>query len=294
MMTVKSLLGGCLLLLVCFACGPNNDTTNDGDQSSVPPPPGDYRLTGQGDTTLVFIHGWNIDQSYWDQQVAAFAPQYKVLTMNLLNDSLLQDSSRAWTMREFAEDVVAIVEYEGLDNLVLVGHSMSGDVALEINELIPEPVIAIIGVDNFKDLGFQPDTAVDRQLRGMLQAMRDDYPTVISGMMMQAMFPPDNFDSTALRRVEADYLAADQDVAIAILENLIPASEKTKQYVEKLDFPLRIIMSDYAPYDEEALKRYAKQGYAIKLIENAGHFPMIEQPEQFNAALRAFLGEMSN
>ena len=28
-----------------------------------------YRDTGKGDTTLVFVHGSYIDQSYWDQQV---------------------------------------------------------------------------------------------------------------------------------------------------------------------------------------------------------------------------------
>src|SRR5688500_643592 len=37
-----------------------------------------YELTGQG-PTIVFIHGWAQDLDIWGDQVAAFAPSYRVL-----------------------------------------------------------------------------------------------------------------------------------------------------------------------------------------------------------------------
>ena len=42
-----------------------------------------YGLTGRGDTTLLFVHGWGINQTYWDAQVRHFSRKYKVLTFDL-------------------------------------------------------------------------------------------------------------------------------------------------------------------------------------------------------------------
>jgi pimeloyl-ACP methyl ester carboxylesterase len=52
------------------------------------------------------------------------------------------------------------------------------------------------------------------------------------------------------------------------------------------------MMCDYYPYKEEPLKIACQKGYKIKLITNAGHFPMIEQPGQFNKALQEFIREL--
>lgn len=251
--------------------------------------PTDYDISGSGDTTLVLVHGWNIDQRYWSHQVEAFSDNYRVLTMNLVTDELLRDSSRLWTVENFARDIVKIAEKENLTNLILVGHSMGGEIVLAVRELLPDQTIAIIGVDCYKDAGFLLTDNVQTYVDSFMVDFEEDYAGNVEQMVTTGLFESDTKNREAYERVLHDYQSADPRVAIAIFRNLFPAYDVTKDKLAQLPFPLRTIISDYSPFNEEALRRYAKNGYRVKTITNSGHFPMIEQPEAFNRALREFL-----
>ena len=278
-----------LCLLGLLACDRVPTDVSHEMRSPATYDPTEYDLSGTGDTTLVLVHGWNIDQGYWSDQVATFSDDYRVLTMNLVTDELMQDSSREWTVENFAHDIVKIIEKEDLTNLILVGHSMGGEIVLAVREFVPDKTLAIIGVDCYKDAGFLLTEKVQNNIDSFLVDFEEDYAGNVEKMVMTGLFGSDNQHTAAYERVLDDYQSADPEVAIAIFRNLFPAYDATKDKLEQLPFPLRTIISDYAPFNEEALREYAKSGYRVKTITNSGHFPMIEQPEAFNQALRAFL-----
>ena len=251
--------------------------------------PTEYEITGDGDTTLVLVHGWNIDQDYWNEQVAAFSDDYSVLTMDLVTNELRQDSSREWTAERFAQDIVHIIEEENLNHLILVGHSMAGEIVLAVREQVPDKTVAIIGVDCFKDVGFILTENVQNNIDSFMVRFKEDYGAGVEEMVTTGLFESDTEHQKAYDRVLRDYEQADPTVAIKIYEQMFPALESAKEKLAVLPFPLRIIVSDYSPTNEEALEKYAKQGYRIKTIRHSGHFPMIEQPEAFNQALGEFL-----
>ena len=278
-----------ILLVALSACDtPRTEATKE----TVAPAERDtteYTLTGQGDTTLVLIHGWNITQDYWSHQVAAFSDDYTVLTMNLVTEALIQDSNRDWTIDNFAQDITTIIQQENLTNLILVGHSMGGEIALTVRELLPDKTVAIIGVDSFKDAGFILTDKVENHVDSFMVQFAEDYAGNVEQMVTVGLFEPNTKHRQAYERVLHDYQTADPTVAMAIYRNLFPAYVATKEKIAQLPFPLRMIVSDYSPLNEEALKEYAGSGYRIKTINHSGHFPMIEQPERFNQALNEFL-----
>ena len=55
-------------------------------------------------------------------------------------------------MAAFAQDVRAVVEALSLKKVVLVGHSMSGNVVLEAAKAMPERVVGLIPVDTLLDV----------------------------------------------------------------------------------------------------------------------------------------------
>ena len=275
----------CFLLLVSIAaCHPRSETaTAPGHE------PAEYTLTGEQDTTLVLIHDWNTNQDYWSDQVAAFSDDYTILTMNLVTEERQQDTLREWTVDHFAQDIVRIIEQEELTHLILVGHSMGGEVALAVREMIPDRTLALIGVNCFKDTGFILTENVQHNIDSFMVHFEADYAGNVEQIVTTGLFEPDTEYRDAYERVLHDYQTADPAVALSVYEHLFPAYETTKERLGRLPFPLRIIMSDYAPFNEEALREYARRGYRIKTIRHSGHFPMIEQPEVFNQALRSFL-----
>src|ERR1700676_5821802 len=112
-------------------------------------------VRGQGDTALVFLHGWGGDREYWKNQVGVFAADYRVVAIDQAGHSESGKGRKAWTADGLAGDVEAVVKALGLKRVILVGHSMAGWVALLAAKRMPGTVIAVIGVDPLQNAEFK-------------------------------------------------------------------------------------------------------------------------------------------
>lgn len=250
-----------------------------------------YTLTGKGDTTLFFIHGWNLNLGYWDGIVDHLKSRYRIVAMDLAGHGNSGKDRTSWTAESFARDIVGIITKEKLNNVILVGHSLGGELALAVYELSPQAIIAIIGVDNFKDISFSITPKFREEFKEYLAKFKRNYTE------MADAFARENIRSTnrdQINRIVKDYRDADPKIALAIFTNMVPRYESDKNLLQKLPFKLRIIASDYEPYNEQALKQYCHAGYNIEWIQEAGHFPMVEQPEQFANAMDRVLADIGN
>jgi pimeloyl-ACP methyl ester carboxylesterase len=250
-----------------------------------------YTVTGQGDTTLFFIHGWNLNLGYWDGIVDHLKPRYRIVAMDLAGHGNSGKDRISWTAESFARDIIGIIAKEKLSNVILVGHSLGGELALGVYELNPDGVIAIIGVDNFKDVSFGITPAFREEFKEYMAKFKRNYPE------MADAFARENIRTTnreQINRIVKDYRDADPKIALAVFKNMVPRYESDKMLLKKLPFKLRIIASDYEPYNENALKQYCGAGYSIDWIREAGHFPMVEQPEQFANVMDKVLADIKS
>jgi len=112
-------------------------------------------VRGQGDTALIFLHGWCGDREYWKHQVEVFAADYRVVALDQAGHGESGKSRKAWTADGLAGDVEAVVTALGLKRVILVGHSMAGWVALLAAKRMPGTVVAVIGVDTLQNAEFK-------------------------------------------------------------------------------------------------------------------------------------------
>ena len=42
-----------------------------------------YTMAGNGDTSIVFVHGWGISKEYWKEQIEELSSDYKVVALDL-------------------------------------------------------------------------------------------------------------------------------------------------------------------------------------------------------------------
>ncbi len=148
-----------LLSIVVLACNGPADATFDSfdyDSDAYEPVRLNYELTGAGDTTLLFIHGWNLDHTYWQNQVADFFRQYSLVLVDRAGCGKLGSNRKNWTIESFARDSSIIIEENSLKRVILVAHSMGGEIALDVAMANPKTVVGIIGVDNLKGVGMNP------------------------------------------------------------------------------------------------------------------------------------------
>src|SRR5262249_30752044 len=98
-------------------------------------------VRGQGDTALIFLHGWCGDREYWKNQAEAFAADYRIVTLDQAGHGESGKNRKEWTTASLAGDVEAVVKALGLKRVILVGHSMGGPVALMAAKRMPGTVV---------------------------------------------------------------------------------------------------------------------------------------------------------
>jgi pimeloyl-ACP methyl ester carboxylesterase len=245
-----------------------------------------YEILGKQDTVLVFIHGWNLNMRYWDEQVRYFQSRYRILNLDLAGHGNSGKDRNNWTIESFARDITHIMQKEGIDKAILIGHSLGGNVALQISTSVPERILRIIAVDCFKNVGFEITDDFRDGFQDHYAKFKRNYTEMADEVARENTRTKDR---EVINRIVKDYKSANPKIALAVYQNVVQNHAMEKAQLRRLPFKLYIISSDYMPVDEEALAKYAPFGYEIIPVYGAGHFPMVEQPGQLNAAIDSAL-----
>ncbi len=234
---------------------------------------------GQGETTVVLIHGWGCDSSYWQHQRDWLAERYRVVSVDLAGHGKSSANRSDWSMTAFAGDVAAVVSLLDLDNIVLVGHSMGGPVALEAARLLEDRVIGVVGADTLWNVGAE----VSAELRqGYMDKMQQDFSGLVVGIV-ENMFLEDA--NPAIRDfVIKDMASTPSAVGIPSLVALNDYDDEGG--LEQLPVPLVLINSDYRPNNIAAVAQRV-EGFQFVEMTGVGHFVMLEDPDTFNEHLEA-------
>lgn len=250
-----------------------------------------YLQQGKGDTTLLLLHGWCINSTYWREQIAYFANDYTVYAPDLSGFGKSRASRDQWTIEEYAKDIAAFINKLNLKNVVIIGHSMSGDIMLEVALSNKEAVIGLVGVDNYKfiDVAFSSEQA--EEMAGFFKMLEADFKTYAPQYSENMLFVPGTPDEVR-ERVKKDIANTEPFTGYNSLMNMMQFSEGVQAKLEKLHLKLHLINSDASPTNEAGLKKHCKRGYKVVSIGTTGHYPMNEKPAEFNRLLENILHSM--
>lgn len=241
---------------------------------------------GSGEPALVFVHCGNCRKEIWTETLDAFAPTHRVVAMDLPGHGRSGVNLRRLNLGTLGADVAALVEHLGLRQVVLVGNSLGGPVALEAaRRLGPERVLGVVAVDTLHDV---ERTISAEDVRQRVEAYRRDFRGSCTGMMAGLLgkdAPP------AVRaRLEREICANDPEAAIALMES-IPGYDQAAS-VAAAGVPVRAINSTVFPTRVEVNRKHAAS-FEVTLMEGVGHFPQIESPEAFQGHLRRIVDELA-
>jgi pimeloyl-ACP methyl ester carboxylesterase len=244
-----------------------------------------YHIEGRGSPALVFIHGWSCDRTYWRNQLGDFARSHTVVAVDLAGHGESGAGRKAWSIRAFGADVAAVIKEEGLRRVILIGHSMGGEVSLEAARILPGRVLGIIGVDTFQDFS---EALSREQISSAVAYYKADFKTAMN-MIARSMFPwganPD-----LVEQVVRGMSAADPKIAVAVVEALF--NYRPAKTLREVRLPIRVINSDHRRTDVEGNRRLAAS-FEAKIMVGRGHFPQLEEPGEFNRLLRQTIAELA-
>lgn len=247
-----------------------------------------YNKYGSGDTTLLFVHGWCINKEYWQPQVDFFASKYTVVTIDLPGFGQSGKIGPNWNFGNYTEDVKAVIEQLQLKNVIVIGHSMSGDILLDLSNRYPDLIAGIVGVDNLH----RPSESMSEQGRADAEAFfalfAARFDSVATASMEQYLFQPST-DTAIKQRVMQSIFNADSLTAVQVLKSLTFFAQDEKTRMQKLNHKLYLVNSDAAPVLTDSLNKYCAKGAEVAYVRQTGHYPMIEKPGEFNAALQGVI-----
>jgi len=244
----------------------------------------EYQVQGKGEIALVFIHGWSCDRTYWKNQLPHFAKKYLVVAPDLAGHGQSGLGRKNYTIESFAGDVKAVVDKLDLKKIVLIGHSMGGEISLVTVKLIPGKVIGIVGVDNFLDFSQR----YEEELKQFIASLKNNYVQTVQGYMKSTF--PASAPPALVEQIANDMSSAPPEVAISAMEYLaafdpIPFLTQLKNEIK---IPIRCINSDAYPTNVEGNNKLT-HSFDVKLMKGLSHFVQLEDPETFNRLLEEVL-----
>jgi 3-oxoadipate enol-lactonase len=149
-----------------------------------------YTDSGGAGPVVVLSHGFLMNQSMFDAQVAALAPEYRVITW----DERGHGGTAApgpFSYWDSARDALALLDHLGIERAVLGGMSQGGFLSLRAALLAPERVSGLILIDS--QAGTEEEASRDgyEQLH---QAWLDQGPAPVQEIVAAIILGPGQWD----------------------------------------------------------------------------------------------------
>ena len=261
--------------------------------------PINFTLDGTtGAPLITFAHALSLNLRSFDDQIDAFKDQYRVLRLDLRGHGKTDKDGGSFSMEDLADDVVGLWDHIGVEKSHFVGSSLGAMVGL---------ALALDHADRLSSLTFMasqgalpPERIVAS--RANIAAMRASDATAQTTMADEAdalmdrlLFDHDESTNparfTLLRQILGDTTLFGQARAY----EAILAMNYDNRLDEICTPTLVLAGAQDNSTTPERMQMYKDgiTGAQMELLQDAGHFPNLEQPNAFNATLKTFLNGLS-
>lgn len=241
--------------------------------------------TGGSGETILFVHGWCCDMSFFQPQVKHFASAgYRVLAIDLRGHGESDAPQGSYAVNAFFDDVAWLVREVGVEKAVIVGHSMGGVVAFDFAARHPDLASAVVLIDS----SVVRSSKAQRAIEGLCETLAGpDRVSVAREFVRKVLFIPT--DDPARRDAILDRMAAAP--AHVMLGAMMGLRDYDASYARGLITVPSLFISADDPVprsDMAALSSLIPQLITGQTV-GSGHFCQLEVPQQVNEMIDRFL-----
>lgn len=265
-----------------------------------------YYEKGEG-KTLLMVHGLGGYMKNWEQNIDALSEEYHCVVIDLPGywSSAVKE---AWQsddyMEFFARQLIAFIQQKELEEPVLMGHSMGGQVAivaaLKAPELFSKLILAApAGIETFRP----QQAAMLKQISQPEVMMKQEEPAIRQAFAINFYQQPEGLEAMIQDRLwlkETPYFKSYCQIVSNGVKGML--NHPVRENLAQLEVPTLII---YGTEDRLIPNKYLHPDLSTKaiaqaaadeipnaelvLIPEAGHLLQYERPEAFNQAVMDYL-----
>ena len=243
-----------------------------------------YREAGKG-PVLVCLHGLGGGARSWEQQLAGLSDHRRVIAWDCPGYGGSADHAKPEpTPADYSDALIELLDGIGVSGeFDLVGHSMGGVIAPQVVARHPGRVRRL--VLSATRIGFRDWGSYEQRLREQERMSPEEFGRTRAANMCSASASDEA--KAAVASIASEIRTSGYRAAI----HLLSVSDNSAE-VGRLGIPVLVLAGaedKIAPEDATATLTAAIPGARREIIARAGHAAYLEQPEAYNARLRAFL-----
>ncbi|MEM9321087.1 MAG: alpha/beta fold hydrolase [Pseudomonadota bacterium] len=233
-----------------------------------------YALYGEPTDTapILLIHGGLGHADIWGAQVTDLIADYQVLVADTRGHGRSTNDGSAYSIELLAQDYLALMDHLEIETVHLVGWSDGANIGYEISKVAPERLASHfahagnVTLTDAIDPGVNEDPVFGNYVMSMGAAYAEMSPT------------PDGFEDF-LNGVAAMWFTDKPDGLIEAQEITVPTIVVHSQHDEAILLGHSTAIAEAMPEGE------------LLVLEDVSHFAMLQDPDGYTAAIRAFVEE---
>lgn len=273
-------------------------------QSVLHNPSISYIDAGQGEKTIVLVHGLASNAGFWRYVIPTFAKNYRVIAVDLPGYGKSQKDAYPYSMTFYADQIKRLTDELKLGKFILVGHSMGGQIGITFALKYPNSLEKLVlaspaGVEEFEQ--GEGDWLRSVMTKSGVKKTYED--GIRRNLASNFYFWDDNKWEWMVEERARMSKAKDFDEFTYTVVRSVNAmlDEPTFNKLDKISVPTLII---YGKYDGLIPNPYLNPGFTSDVfewgskqipncklyeIDNCGHMLQIERPEEFSSTVIDFI-----
>jgi sigma-B regulation protein RsbQ len=252
-------------------------------------------VSGSGERTIVFAHGFGCDQHMWDPVASELSDKFRVVQFDYVghgqSDSAAYSPERYAELAGFARDVVEIGEALELKDAVFVGHSVSAIIGalatIEAPGMFTDLVMVGPSPRYIDDDGYRGGFSRE-QIEELLEFLEANHLGWSAAMAPAIMGNPDKPELT--RRLENSFCNTDPEIARQFARvTFLSDNRDDLSSVAVRTLVLQCTDDMIAPREVGEYVHAALPNSVFRQLRATGHCPHLSAPDEVAAAILEFV-----
>ncbi len=242
-----------------------------------------YIDEGEGDVILM-LHGWASNASLYSSQISLLKSKYRVIALNLPGHGGSQEPLYPFSVDDFAMFVVDFLKEMQIDRCAVIGHSVGGRIIIKLQSYAQKDMfekIVLIDSAGIKPANNNKPTVKTR----IYKVLR----SLLGSKIVKKLFPE------AINKLKTKFGSEDYRNATPMMRDTLVkiVNEDLTEILECNDKDTLIVWgrndTSTPLMDGELMEKKMKKS-ALVVIDNAGHFPFLDQQYIFNSIIASYFG----
>jgi len=231
------------------------------------------------DRAIIFVHGSGGSSYTWKEQLANLNVNYTLIAIDLPSHSKTEEFSKL-SLDLYVDVIKELADSLNFNEIILAGHSLGGAVIQDFYFKHPNKVVGLILCGTGARL--RVSQVIFNSLQNNFQEFLDQYPGAFDRKTLKEIYEP------VISRV------AEINPEVTYTDYKICDNFDVMDKVQSIGVPCLIICGNndimtppkYSKYFHEKIKNSE-----LILIDRAGHYVMLEKPEELNQAIVEFINK---